>query len=394
VDRATVCVWPEKFTKPKPDDTLEQLFTDESVSVENAIIRLWPLIRDKKIIIANIRITSLNSIKALCEWIVPESGYINALDFKNVIFSPDCWLYMINALNDTRSIRSFCYSNVTARQLQDLSNHCREFFSLITELDFSGEGVESEAFIPPLVGLLHPKLRRLNLAGRNLGNGFIVALSRIPSAKIDLTRNGITDISALTDFPENIDLRHNSIPAAHLLSFLKGLLEKRGCSILFDKSPHFLPQNLEYSPGDISEIERVLSQVYIPIRRYIMEEEMIFFENILPERLIKKFTIYKKLDRENIWDFFAGLFKAEKKKVAEVIFVNTRSDLSNWKKVEANPGAYVQEMLPILACAFDKKIVVHHADGITETLNGDKGKETFDIYKDMRGVYYALQKGV
>lgn len=386
IDRTQVCVWSEKFVKPPEGDTLGKLFTDESVSVENAIIRLWPLIVDKEIRIENIEITSLNGVKALCEWISPEKSYVNTLHFNHVTFSQACWGCFIGALTDIKSIRVFRYPNITPSQLQELSIFCRRFFYSIAELDLSGEEVDPDPFISPLMQLLEPSLRSLNLAGRGLGDRILNVLRRIPFTKVDLTRNGIREIR-LPSMPENVDLRHNLIPAPKLLSFLNEMLEWDRRPYLFGKTTFLLPQDLDYSAKETSDIERALAKFYVPPRYHLgLQEET----DILPVHLAQKFTIYEIMRGEFLWVFFSDLLNVSRKRVIEAVFAHFQANLSQWQKIEARPDAHVEEMMPILSRAFDANIVVHHATGTIEIFNGEKKPIYF--YKDRMGTYYALHE--
>ncbi len=257
-DRIASCMWPAKFQKPPENDTPAHLFNDQTVTIENGIIRLFNFIKNRTLKLENLTITSLSGLKALEEWLPPSGGLIESLHLSNVTFSDECWTYFLQIISG-KSIPFFHLSPISTNKMRDLTSH---FFKEVSHLDLSREAVENPGeFIPPLINLLaKTRFKTLDLSGRNLGNALLEPLFNLPDMfhrRIDLTRNGITDLTPLSLLPPKTDLRNNSVQARQMISYLQTV--QPVMELTKEVLERLLPQSEEYALEDSKEINALFN---------------------------------------------------------------------------------------------------------------------------------------
>jgi hypothetical protein len=208
-------------------------------------------------------------------------------------------------------------------------------------------------------------------------------------------------LNVKTYLPEKIDLRHNQIPAEHLLAFLKRVFQAHTRPFLFEESSLLLPQTVAYTVQQTEQITKELTNYCIPIKHFIDsdDEEIVIVDPsaILSKPLKNRFRVHETMDGQLVWMILAGLFQITRKGVIEALFPYFQSEMAKWNKITAEPAAHLEEIFPCISEAFQTEIWVYHQDwtggppSITYAFEAkEREKEPLYFYKDGEGTYYSL----
>lgn len=373
VEESEQCAWPAHLAKPPANDTPALLFNDPNITVENGIIRLFYFIQNGTLKLENLAITSLGALKALNEWLPPSGGLIHSLQLSQVTFSAECWRYFLQNITNTQSVTSFTFLNISLEQLDALAGKS-DFFSKMGYLDFSGSAVdEPQGFINPLIQILNSatKLRALNLSGRMLGNSLLTPLfncAHLFTREIDLTHNGITDLTCLPLLPPKTDFCHNAIPAPSLVAYLSDL---HAATVLIQKnSLLLLPQAVEYSQADVEAINDIFQ----------------------PKRAeLSKIYTFTRLTNDTIWELIGN--EMGMPNLADTVYayysrMSKEQALAMCKSPLQNPISLMLFLPDILQC----EITIHYADKPPETVGRIRTGTLLTVFKDEGNTYFLLTK--